>query len=250
MKHLLCAISLLACIGVVLSSSLPGDNVQETIMAMLGNAQANNNKEMDALVLKQEQETARYKAAIDPVAAAKENIATFKSGDDIASSLASMLEIERKHNKDTFKSLFLEQKRHDKINAEVASQRKKVHDRAVFLERLSMCLHSGPTTSKLEDEQHAAEKEKMDYIEKEKQIVEQRKMLEKKEASLLAKEELLSRKDAKLKKSIQDEKQQRSLLETGALKVKSQLTEHQMKENDLAQRAKLLKLKETDIESK
>lgn len=253
MRQFLCASVLFASLGLVLaaSSAAANNNVQDSIMEMLGSAQAKNNMEMDSLVKKQEQESARYKAAIDPTSSAKANMASFQSnGDDLAASLSSMLEMEKKHNKDTFQSLFLEQKRHDKINAQVAAQRQKVHERAVFLERLNMCLHEGPSNKKLEEEQRAVELEKNSYIQKEKLAAEERKNLEKKEASLLAKEELVSRMDAKVKMQINQEKQQRSRLEQGAMKVKVQLTDVQRKEMDMAARANLLKAREAEIERK
>jgi len=224
----------------------PADG-QDSIMKMLQGAVQQNNSEMDNLVSKQQAETSRYQDAIaNPTGNA---IKKFQGGDDLAASLASMLEEEKRSNQEHIKNIMLEQKHHEAVNRQISEQRKKIHDRSVFLERLNVCINQGPSTQNMEVEINNLEKQKQSFLQKTIALDSKIHNMAKEEAVLLAKEEIEFKLDSDLRKTADIEKKVHNILKEGAGKVKSQLNDISANEMDIQNRVDMLNAREQAIET-
>lgn len=172
------------------------------------------------------------------------------SGDDLAGALTSMLEKQKEQNMQTFRSLTVEQKQHERIDKDIAVSRQKLHEHAVFLERLQMCLNEGPANRRLEDEQTAAQKAKASYLLQAKALENESRELKEKEMELSSHEEMSAHKDAALRRAMLEEQEKLSLLEQKEVTANGQHSELEHAETEIQQRIQNLEQRENAIVSK
>jgi len=158
-----------------------------------------------------------------------------------------MLEKEKQQNRETFKSLFIEQKQHQVVESELAKTRKALHDRAVFLERLQSCITEGPANDKLAAEQKRLEEERAALEHEREELKKAQQEFAKNQASLLSREDYAHRQQETIEKAMKNEEKTRAFLEQRAKRVKEHAAKLRKAETDLAERLERLNKREEDL---
>lgn len=151
---------------------------------------------------------------------------------------------------DTFKSLFLEQKQHQAVESELSKQRSQLRDRAVFLERLQMCIGEAPAQERLAAQQKDLKAAEAKLAADRAEFEKMKKEFAEKQATLITREEFTERKDKAVKEALKEDKTHRELIETRAKEIKETAEALRRSERDLQERVANIIKREEDLASR
>jgi endonuclease/exonuclease/phosphatase family metal-dependent hydrolase len=158
-----------------------------------------------------------------------------------------LLSQETKQHQDSFKALFLEEKQHQAVQSELAKQQAKMHDRAVFLERLEGCISEGPANAALivrekelqeKDDNLTKQLNEIDRLHQEAAL---------KEASFVARQENLHRISSSLEAKVTQEAGARKNIASTATLLKSRADALSLLQKDIMKRSAALDGREEDL---
>ena len=158
-----------------------------------------------------------------------------------------MIANEQKKTEETFKALFLEQKQRAAVESELAKQRGALRERAVFLERLQMCMGEGPAADRLNKQQQELQSGFTKLDAEKREFIKQQAELEQKTKALSARVEFAERKDAALKQALQVDASHEALIETRARDLESHAEAMQHAEQEIQQRLAALNQREAEL---